>query len=188
MDPRCQRPTNESLRLRPYCDMHHLDLHIRRTGPAEFIFYIRPAGPRSIHHSQPKLRRWATAILLASPSVPIGTELAIEPPLSLRHAPPFRYDYVWLTVRPGRVIGTRKGPHASADASVHLLQSEDGIHWFFISSLPELVTPSTGDRSIWDRRMRQHGVVFYSHPRHHRFPWAVAETVGNPYIRSKILR
>uniref|UniRef100_A0AAV1T259 Uncharacterized protein n=1 Tax=Peronospora matthiolae TaxID=2874970 RepID=A0AAV1T259_9STRA len=65
------------------------DLHIRRTGPTEFIFRIKPVGPRSFHHSQPKLRRWATAILLASPTFPIGGELALEPELVLRHAPPF---------------------------------------------------------------------------------------------------
>ena len=33
------------------------DLHIRRTGPTEFIFRIKPVGHRSIHHSQPKHRR-----------------------------------------------------------------------------------------------------------------------------------
>ena len=37
-------------------------------------------------------------------------------------------------------------------------------------------------------RLRRHGVVFYAHPRHHRFPWAVADNVANSSIQMKIFR
>ena len=37
-------------------------------------------------------------------------------------------------------------------------------------------------------RLCRHGVVFYFHPRHHRFPWAVASLVANANIRTTIFR
>ena len=43
-------------------------------------------------------------------------------------------------------------------------------------------------KDVWVARLRHHGVVFYSHPQHHRFAWAVADTVANASIRATISR
>ena len=64
------------------------DLHIWRTGPTTYVFTIPPSRPEGVTYSQPKLRRWATAILLASPLCTVGSELGVASALSLRHPPP----------------------------------------------------------------------------------------------------
>ncbi|CAI5707472.1 unnamed protein product [Peronospora effusa] len=73
------------------CTLEHL--HILRTGPAEFVMRvpIPPVQPGS--HSDAKLRRWVTALLLPSPDLPIGTELNATPPLRLRQEPPQLKSY-----------------------------------------------------------------------------------------------
>uniref|UniRef100_A0AAV1VC36 Uncharacterized protein n=1 Tax=Peronospora matthiolae TaxID=2874970 RepID=A0AAV1VC36_9STRA len=95
-----------------------------------------------------------------------------------------------LGLGPTRSSGreARGGYLEVADQPVELQQSADGIRWFFTTHLPELSTNSDEDRSVWALRLRRHGVVFYSHPGHHGFPWAVAESVANLAIRKAISR
>ena len=58
-------------------------------------------APRHLH---PKLRRWATIILLASPAISVGSGLA-APELTLRHPPPPLRDYRWIRISDQMVEG-----------------------------------------------------------------------------------
>ena len=50
------------------------------------------------------------------------------------------------------------------------------------------MTDSEVERATWLEQLQQHGVVFNAHPRHHRFPWAVADAVSNASIRTTLSR
>lgn len=118
----------------------------------------------------------------------MGSELALDPPLSLRHSPPFKETYVWFTVRDGRIKGAVQGNFSTNDNMVELRQCADGIHWYFGTLTPDLTTESEAERVTWLENIRRHGVVFYTHPRHHRFPWSVDHALPNESIGTKVSR
>ena len=51
-------------------------LHILRTGPAEFVLRVPVPQSQRVPHSDAKLRRWATSLILLCPDLPIGKVLA----------------------------------------------------------------------------------------------------------------
>ena len=85
-------------------------------------------------------------------------------------------------------IWSEKGSQGPRKARIHLTQAADGFRWFFTTRFPELVTNSRVERTTWLEQLHQHGVAFYAHPRHHRFPWAVADAVSNASIRTTLSR
>lgn len=62
------------------------------------------------------------------------------------------------------------------------------VRWFFITEPPELAPVLAGKYSPSVDFIRRRGVVFYAHPRHHRYPWAVADRVANVAIRHSVFR
>uniref|UniRef100_M4BT09 Uncharacterized protein n=1 Tax=Hyaloperonospora arabidopsidis (strain Emoy2) TaxID=559515 RepID=M4BT09_HYAAE len=60
-------------------------------------------------------------------------------------------------------------PNFPIRSELGLKPAADGLHWYFETELPELDTESDGTRSSWTTHLRQHGVVFYEHSRHHRY-------------------
>ena len=70
-------------------------LHILRTGPAEFVLRVPVPQSQRVPHSDAKLRRWATSLLLLCPDLPIGKVLSSSPLLRLRQAPPGLRRYSW---------------------------------------------------------------------------------------------
>ena len=116
-------------------------------------------------YSQPNLRRWATSILLTSPNFPIRSELGLKLVLSVWHLPVLSWlrmsDWVeevvcfqmlvWLAIGrpPTGCINTLRRSYRTRSRTVD--------------------TESDGARSSWATYFRQHRVVFYKHPRHHRY-------------------
>ena len=101
------------------CTLHQL--HILRTGPAEFVLRILVPQGQLGPNSETKLQRWTMALVLLSPDLPIKTVLSSSPPLRLHQAPPDGGQ--WL-----------------------LHQAEDGIHWFCHGNLPALYGVSRSER------------------------------------------
>ena len=56
-------------------------------------------------HTIPKLGRWATAIIAASPSLSVGGTVEILPQLQLRHGPEALEGFIWTLCRPGVARG-----------------------------------------------------------------------------------
>ncbi|TDH73118.1 hypothetical protein CCR75_000580 [Bremia lactucae] len=72
----------------------------------EFTFQVPAGTNNNSRHSPRKLQSWATALLLSSPSLSIGSTMDMKPELALRHAPCFVKDFEWAFPGDGHVEGT----------------------------------------------------------------------------------
>ena len=157
-------------------------LSISGTGPAEFSI-LRPKPPHQPHHySMRKLRRWATALLLSTPAISIGSRLDAHPPLRLRHAPPGLLPYIWNYKGTGVIEGSTLESGLNPTRRVQLHQLADGIHWKCTRPFPKLTDVFTAAERTPRSDLQTTGFVFEAHPLLHRFPWSVPDTTPNECI------
>ena len=162
------------------------DLCIHRTGPHKFTFTIPSLVDEAPSHMHPKLRRWASLILLASPHIAIGAALT-EPPLLLRQPPPFQQQYRWTRVSATSIVGTAPGFTSSPAQTVRLSKGVDGLLWFVHGDPPDLRTSTEREAADWLHRLKR-GLVFLAHPDIHRLPWSVPDRVQNHRVASSFLQ
>ena len=160
-----------------YCNIEQI-IH-KRAHPSP-----RPGG---VTYLQPKLRRCATSILLASPDISIRLELGLEPVLSIRYPPPASS---WLRMgdwAPRLHSGYSQRSFTVRCWSGSLEACRRRAALVFETEPPELDTESDGTRLSWATQLSQHVVVFYAHPRHHQYAWTVRSLMV-PYVRKSIDR
>ena len=157
-------------------------LSISRTGPAEFAILIPKPPHQPHHHSMRKLRRWATALLLSTPAIPIGSRLDAHHPLRMRHAPPGLLPYTWNYQGAGVIEGStlESGPNPTRRVQLH--QLADGIHWRCTGHFPELADGFTAAERTFRSDSQSTVFVFEAHPLLHRFPWSVPDTTPNECV------
>ena len=80
------------------------DLRITRVTALDYQVTLPSTGADKFH-TIPKLGRWATAIIAASPSLSVGGTVEILPQLQLRHGPEALEGFIWTLSRPGVARG-----------------------------------------------------------------------------------
>ena len=135
----------------PACQLRVFNIH--RTGLRQFVFTMPRSSDTAPRHLHPKLRRWATIILLASPAISVGSGLA-APELTLRHPPPPLRDYRWIRISDQMVEGKPPDCILPAGPPLRLRLGDSGLHWFVCpGDIPEFEYASSREANFWRQRI-----------------------------------
>lgn len=154
-------------------------LHIQRTGPQEYVFSGIGTDVHDPRHSHAKLREWAIIILLSSPPLDVGNPVGCPSPLRLRQQLPFTQAISWVLIGPGKVRGVSLSDESDRPQSWELTQCHDGITWVFDGAPPLVKGKSQELTQKAESKLSRHGVVFFSNPQIHHYPWSAPPTVPN---------
>uniref|UniRef100_M4BTZ7 RxLR effector candidate protein n=1 Tax=Hyaloperonospora arabidopsidis (strain Emoy2) TaxID=559515 RepID=M4BTZ7_HYAAE len=103
-------------------------LGLERTGPAKFVVKVPKSANPPRPHSAATLQRWATAVLLASPTIDVRQSIRQHSAPRLRHAPPALSTYIWSLTREGVIAGRPSDDAQDLTQSITLNQGDDGVH------------------------------------------------------------
>ena len=154
------------------------DLHIQRVSTLDYRIRL-PRTEHNTHHTVSKLGQWATAILMASPSLHVDEVMHIPAQLTLRNGPEALNKYTWTYVRPGVTHGCHQA-HASRYRPTEFTGSS--IH---MSGVPE---SEQQELVNLQQRTRNTALVFAAHPKLHGFPWSLPPSINNMHAFKALQR
>jgi len=132
-------------------------------------------------HRQDKMRRWGLPVLLSSPLLAIGEQIAVRNSIRLRHPTELEANYEWEMTTPGHARGVSSNSQTEDQYVIEMDQQENGIHWCVGKPLAaDAVTRR--DRRKLSRYEAEGSIVFFAHPWLHRFEWSVPDSIANRHV------
>ncbi|OWZ18033.1 RxLR effector protein [Phytophthora megakarya] len=140
------------------------------------------------HHTRPKLYGWALAILCGLPPLEIGQAMQFPTAIWMRHPPNLQGDYRWTVRTTVTVVGelgdeTETPTEGESREYIVLELEANGIHCKVANATAS--TPKVKE-DLAELVKQGSTVVFYAHPRCHKFPWTVLGHISNKYVLQTI--